>query len=99
MTNHETAAARAVIQRIAEAAEAVGWQAGVGGMETAGSIVSFLAAHPEHVEAFMAGGSVLDWPVGWHEQGKLTWHGQDGKVYDPATARRARLIRKMEKGV
>lgn len=93
------AAMKMVIQRIAEVAEAFAWQAGVGGMETAGSIVSYLAAHPEHVEDFIAGrASVIDWPVRWHEHGRLTWHGKDGKIYDPQTVRQRRLIRQMEKG-
>lgn len=90
--------AERVIARIAEVAEAIGWQAGVGGMETAGSIVSFLSAHPEHIDVFMDGGSVLDWPIGWHEQGRLTWHGQDGKIHSPEDVRRHRVIKAMERG-
>jgi len=88
-----------VIARIAEVSAAVAWQAGVGGMETAGSIISYLAKHPEHIDAFMAGGSVLDWPIGWHEHGELSWHGADGKIYQPEDVRRHRLIKQMEKGV
>jgi hypothetical protein len=89
----------AVIAQIVEYAEAIAWQAGVGGMETAGSIVSYLAAHPDQIDLLMSGKlSVLDWPVGWHEHGRLSWHGQDGKIYDPEKVRRHRLIKQMEKG-
>lgn len=77
MTPHET------IERIAAAARAIGFQAGVGGMETAGSIVSFLAANPQHIDSFMAGGSVLDWAPNWHNAGCLTWHGADGRIHQP----------------
>lgn len=86
------------IAYIAKVSEEIAWQAGVGGMETAGSIVSYLAANPDKIDEFLAGGSVLDWPFAWHAQGKLTWHGMDGKIHDPATVRRHDLIKKMEKG-
>jgi hypothetical protein len=88
-----------VIKRIAETSQAIGWQAGVGGMETAGSIVSFLAKHPERTEAFMSGSeSVMDWPRNWHCEGVLTWHGSDGNVHSPEDVRRHRLIKDMEQG-
>lgn len=87
-----------VIAFIAKVSSNIAWQAGVGGMETAGSIISYLAKHPEHVEQFLIDGSVLDWPIGWHEQGCLTWHGTDGNIHDPETARQHRIIKKMEKG-
>jgi hypothetical protein len=94
MTEHSPAS---VIAHIAKASEIFASQAGVGGMETAGSIISYLAEHPEHIDAFMACPSLLDWPVGWHEQGRLTWHGMDGKVHSPEQARRQRIIKQMEK--
>lgn len=95
----ENEIAEMVIRRIAEAAEAIAFQAGVGGMETAGSIVSYLAEHPEDVPALMAGKlSVLDWPIGWHMHGRLTWHGQDGRVFSPEYARRQTLINQLERG-
>ena len=72
-----------VVARIAEAAHAIGWQAGVGAMETAGSIVSFLYANPHRIADFMSGGSVLDWPPDWHQKGYLTWQGMDGKIHYP----------------
>lgn len=97
MTKDDTAAS--VIAKIVEVSNAIAWQADVGGMETAGSIVSYLATHPDQIAPLMAGElSVLDWPVGWHEHGCLTWHGQDGKIYSPEHVRRHRLIKQMEKG-
>ena len=59
MTEHQDAVEIARIQRetietIAKMAHAIGWQAGVGGMETAGGIVSYLAQHPEHIGAALA---------------------------------------------
>lgn len=91
--------ARDVIKAIANAAEAMAWQAGVGGMETAGSIVSYLARHPELIDDFISGKtSIIDWPLGWHTHGSLTWHGMDGKIHRPEDVRRHNLIKKMEKG-
>jgi hypothetical protein len=87
-----------VIARIVELSQAVGWQAGVGAMETAGSIVSYLHKHPDDLPKLMDGTlSVFDWPVGWHEHGCLSWQGMNGKVFHPEFARRQRLIRRMEK--
>lgn len=89
---------RAVIAHIAKVSEAIGWQAGVGGMETAGSIVSYLDSHPEQIDGFLSGKtSIFDWPPSWHEQGRLTWHGQNGSVVHPEYARQARVIRNMER--
>lgn len=86
------------IAYIAERADIFAAQAGVGGMETAGSIISYLATHPEHIKAFLNDGSMFDWPVGWHTLGNLTWHGMDGKIHGPADVRRQQLIKRMEKG-
>lgn len=74
---------QALIERIAKAANAIGMQAGVGAMETAGSIVSFLAANPHYLADFLAGGSVLDWPFAWHRAGCLSWQGADGNIHWP----------------
>src|SRR4051794_39195154 len=95
----DASVAQTVIERIAAVAEAIGCQAGVGGMETAGSIISYLAENPGQITDFMAEQtSVMDWPIGWHEQGRLTWHGMDGKIHRPEHARRQRMIRKLERG-
>lgn len=71
------------IQHIAKVARIIAEQAGVGAMETAGSIVSYLAMHPEQVPAFMERPSVFDWPVNWHSLGCLSWQGMDGKIHAP----------------
>ncbi len=88
-----------VIDHIAEVAIAIGWQAGVGQMETAGSIISYLANNPDQIEDFMAGRvSPVDWPMDWLVQGCLTWHGADGKIYTPEFVRRQKVIKQMERG-
>lgn len=86
--------AERTIKRLAEIAEAFAWQAGVGGMETAGSIVSYLAAHPEHIETVLENGP-LELPIGWHEQGLLTWHAMNGKIMTPRDARLMRQVKKL----
>lgn len=80
-----------VIQKIAEIATNVGWQAGVGGVEVAGTIVSALAAHPEKIPAFLSGAlSVVDDDVFLRPaMGCLTWHDMNGKVVSPGEARAA----------
>lgn len=88
---------RATIERIAEIAEAVGWQAGVSGVETAGQIVSYLARNPDQIEAVLENG-ILDLPADWWRQGRLTWLGMNGKIVRPQQARFAALVRAMEKG-
>lgn len=89
--------ARRTIQRLAEIAEAFGFQAGVGGMETAGNLVSYLATHPRDIEPLLRFG-IFELPSDWHERGVLTWHAKDGKVTHPDHARRARVIKKLERG-
>ena len=81
-----------VIRKIADVAWAVGWQAGVGGMETAGSIVSVLAAHPEKIEAFLSGELTVidDDALLRPELGCLTWHAKNGSVMTPVAARSRR---------
>jgi hypothetical protein len=89
--------AQEVIDRIAAVAEAVGKQAGVGGMETAGAILSYLAEHPRDLEPFMNGG-FFELPADMHMHGKLTWLGRDGRICTPEHARRAVIVSKLEKG-
>lgn len=81
-----------VIQKLAQIATDIAWQASVGAMETAGSLVSTLAAHPEKVRAFLAGElSVIDdFTLLQPDQGCLSWHAMSGKVISPADARAAR---------
>lgn len=81
----------AVLQ-IAKAAHAIGWQAGVGGMETAGAIVSYLAQHQDQIPLFFAGEvSPVDWRDFTHG-GCLTWHAQNGGgIVHPADVRAAAI--------
>lgn len=82
-----------VILHIAKAAQALGWQAGVGASETAGAIVSYLAQNPARIGAFFANEEgVSDWPdfVGG---GCLTWHASDGRIIHPADYRAARAAK------
>lgn len=80
-----------VIKRLAEVAQDVACQAGVGGMETAGMFVSVLAAHPEKVPAFLDGSlSIVDDAVLLNAHcGCLSWHANNGQVVTPADYRNA----------
>lgn len=89
--------AQEVIQHIAKVAAAVGSQANVGGMETAGAILSYLAEHPSDLEPFMNGG-FFELPADMHMHGKLTWLGRDGRIYTPEHARCAVIVSKLKKG-
>lgn len=91
---------RSVVLRIADVSEAVGWQAGVGGMETAGMIVSALSERPELVERFLAEGTglMLEGEI-MPEKGRLTFHrSSDGKVTTPQELRAAIVVKNMERG-
>ena len=92
LTEDEIAAACLVI---AHAADDLACQAGVGGMETAGSIVSYIAKKPTAAKVFR-GGSMMDWPPDWHVSGILSWHGQNGQIYSPEYVRRAKVIKGMQ---
>ena len=82
---------RTVIE-IAKAAHAIGWQAGVGGMETAGAIVSYLAQHQDQIAPFFSGeASPVDWPD-FTNGGCLTWHAsKGGKIVHPDDIRASRV--------
>lgn len=84
------------IARVAQVSASVGEQAGVGGMETAGSILSFLADYPDWIGAFMKDG-YFGLPRNFDQMGSLTWHGADGKVYSPEYARHHRIVRSLAK--
>jgi len=88
--------AQHVIERIAELAEAFGAQAGVGGMEIAGNLISYLAGHPNDIAPLLRFG-IFELPDRWFELGSLTWHAweRDGRVVAPDFARRARTIKKL----
>ena len=84
------------IEKVTKCAESFGFQAGVGGMETAGQIISYLATHPDDIEPFMVGG-IFELPDRWFESGCLTWHAANGKIVHPDYARRARTISKLKR--
>lgn len=84
------------IEKVARVSEEFGIQAGVGGMETAGAIISYLADNPRDLEPFMNGG-FFELPAGFHERGRLTWHGMNGKIVHPEYARRARIVADLAK--
>lgn len=88
--------AQEVLERIAKAADALAFQAGVGAMETAGGLLGYLVDHPRDLEPFMNGG-LGELPEDWYQQHSLTWMAMNGKVVHPAEARRARTIKKMER--
>lgn len=79
---------RATVKRIAQVASEVSAQAGVGASETAGLIVSVLAANPEQTERFMAEGSELfiDGTIR-PENGCLTHMAMNGQVVSPTRLR------------
>lgn len=79
------------IEFLAKASDAFGRQAGVGAMETAGGVISYLATHPRDLEPFLNGG-FMELPLDWHERGCLTWHAMNGKVVSPDFVRRSRVI-------
>lgn len=82
-----------VIKWIAEVSAAIGWQAGVGASETAGTIVSVLAANPHLIERFLTEGSGLfiDGPLYLDAvNGCLTYYAQTGEVLSPGELHRRR---------
>ncbi|HCE09751.1 MAG TPA: hypothetical protein DEQ40_14355 [Oxalobacteraceae bacterium] len=89
------------IKYIADVAEAFADAAGVGGVETAGAIISYLAAHPDMVGNFMEDGPEFLMNVDArriHADGRLTWHrGGDGKVVTPRDLRISLTVRDMAK--
>ena len=82
------------IRQIADMAEAIAWQAGVGGMEMAGTIISYLAQNPERTEHVLAHG-IIDEPDMWLN-GRLTWFGMNDQIVTPEKARLMRVVKAME---
>lgn len=95
-TREEMDVVRRAIERIAIVSDDFAQQAGIGGMETAGRLISYLATHPRDIEPLLRFGP-FELPSDWHERGCLTWHAVNGKIVHPDHARRARTIKKMEK--
>jgi hypothetical protein len=84
---------RQTIAKIADCARVIGWQAGEPGMEIAGGIVSFLAAHPQHIDRFLKEPSAVmtDGMFNPHTGG-LTWRATNGEMMNAETfAQRLRL--------
>lgn len=94
MISKDAAVQMRLIQKVADVASAVGWQAGVGAMELAGQIVSVLYAHPEHIDRFMTDGVAL-----FHdgtlnvENGCLTFLAANGSINTPAELRKSKGAR------
>lgn len=89
--------AQEVITRIADAADAFAWQAGVGAMETAGALLGYLAKYPKDLEPFMVGG-IFELPNEFITMHDLSWHTHGGKVVSPDEYRRSKVIADMAKG-
>jgi hypothetical protein len=81
----------AFIELIAERCDDFAYQVGVGGVETAGHLISYLWDHPNDLEPFLNGG-FSELPDKWLVQGELTYHGSDGKVRHQREARYSRII-------
>lgn len=82
-----------VIKRIAEVANAIGWQAAVGASETAGTIISVLAANPQIVDRFLAegAGAFIDGPIALDAaNGCLTYLAQTGEILSPGELHKRR---------
>ena len=78
-----------VIERIAQVASDFSAPAGIGACETAGMIVSVLAAHPELTDSFMRDGvsALINDDVYRWENGTLSWLSVSGKIVSPAELR------------
>lgn len=89
------AQAEAIFERLATIAEPLAFHAGVGEMETVGHLVSYLLDHPRDVEPCLRFG-ISELPDDWFEKGRLSYQASDGKIWRPANARRARIIKRLE---
>lgn len=79
---------RAAIEKIAQIASAVGFQAGEPALEAAGQIVSVLAANPEQIDRFMREGSELFIDGTFNpENGSLTYRSIGGDILHPSVLR------------
>lgn len=85
-----------IFERLATVAEEMAQPAGVGEMETVGHLVSYLLDHPRDIEPCLRFG-VGELPEDWIEKGRLSYQARDGKLWRPADARRARLVKKLMK--
>ncbi|WP_375194692.1 hypothetical protein [Sphingobium sp.] len=83
------------ISLLAERADQFAAMAGVGGMETAGHLISYLDENPRDLEPWMNGG-FMELPDNWIERGSLTHHAMNGKIVPPRTVRQARVIKSLK---
>lgn len=90
------AQAELIFERLAAIAEPLAEQAGVGEMETVGHLVSYLLDHPRDIEPCLRFG-IGELPDDWIVKGRLTYCAVNGKITNPATARRSRIIKALEK--
>lgn len=87
----EQPTAAAVIRKIAQCADAIGFSAGEPAMELAGQMISVLATHPENIERFMAEGNELFLDGTFNaENGSLTYRSMGGDILSPDDLRRAK---------
>ena len=90
------AQAELIFERLAAVAAPLAQGAGVGEMETVGHLVSYLLDFPRDIEPCLRFG-ISELPNDWIEKGRLSYEARDGKIRRPAEARRARVIKKLEK--
>jgi hypothetical protein len=83
--------AKQLLDRVVEVSDAVGLQAGVGGADLAGFIISCLYANPELFTRFMEEGAelILDGSLD-PENGALSWSASGNRVVSPHEMRRAK---------
>lgn len=79
-----------LIEIIAEHSRKFAHAAGVGAVETAGAVISYLAENPADLEPFINGGCAeLSFDPGepWLERGRLSWHSRTfGVIVHPVAA-------------
>ena len=68
---------------------------GVGGMETAGHLISYLDENPKDLEPWL-NGSFAELPYDWIVRGSLTHQAVNGKITHPRTVRHARIIKSLK---
>ncbi len=83
-----------IFERLATVAGEMARAAGVGEMETVGHLVSYLLDHPRDIEPCLRFG-IGELPEDWIGKGRLSYQASDGKLWRPADARRARLVKKL----
>ena len=96
--NIDFAQAERVFERLEQIARPLAFQAGVGELETVGHLVSYLLDHPRDIEPCLRFG-IGELPDDWIEKGRLSYQARDGKIWRPEKARRARIIKNLERSV